>query len=45
MKICKKCNKINLDSATVCQYCGEHLESDILYGYTIKTYLKSSYIQ
>lgn len=35
MKICEKCNKINLDSATVCQYCGEHLESNIPYGFKV----------
>lgn len=35
MKICKKCNKINLDSATVCKYCGENLESDIPYGFKV----------
>lgn len=35
MKICKKCNKINLDSATVCTYCGENLESDIPYGFKV----------
>lgn len=35
MKICQKCNKINLDSASICQYCGESLESDIPYGFKV----------
>lgn len=35
MKICEKCNKINLEKATVCKYCGEPLDTEIPKGFKI----------
>lgn len=35
MKLCQKCNKINVDDAKTCRYCGEPLMSEIPYGFKI----------
>lgn len=35
MKLCEKCNKINVDGATNCRYCGESLEADVPYGFKV----------
>lgn len=35
MKLCQKCNKINVDDAKTCRYCGESLISEIPYGFKI----------
>lgn len=35
MKLCQKCNKINLDDAKICRHCGEPLTSEIPYGFKI----------
>ena len=35
MKLCEKCNKINVDDAKVCKYCGESLIADIPFGFKV----------
>ncbi len=40
MKLCEKCNKINIDSATNCKYCGESLDNsdaEIPFGFKVVT--------
>lgn len=35
MKLCQKCNKINVDEAKTCRYCGEPFAAEIPFGFKV----------
>jgi len=35
MKLCQKCNKINVDEAKTCRYCGEPFAAEVPFGFKI----------